>query len=313
MLRKLFGKKRTAKKVVVLMYHRIAEPAFDPWDLCVSADNFEAQLRLLQKDYAVISMQQLMNFTNGADIPDRSVCISFDDAYLDNYEIALPVLGRYKIPACFFVPGYYIEQHLPFWWDELTDIIFSPATQNPENIAAWNSWRWPAPPPDLYCRQLITIWEKLRPLPYAEIRIELDQLKETIGYQSAAALGLMPMTSTQLANAGNTGLIELGVHTQTHPFLPGHEREIQKQEIAQNAAWLKQFPGAMTNIIAYPYGACNAETLEVAKELGFQLGFTTKAQTVQRGLPALELGRFQVKNWTALEFEAQLVNWFRNY
>ena len=295
------------------MYHRIADPAFDPWDLSVSPANFEAQVRWLQKEYTIVTMQQVQYFVQGGDIPDRSVCISFDDAYLDNYEIALPILERYKMPACFFVPGYFVEQHLSFWWDELTDIIFSQAIQNPENSAAWNSWRWPAPTPDRYCRQLITNWEKLRPLTYDEIRFELDQLKETIGYKTPAALGLLPMTSTQLANAGNTGLIELGVHTQTHPFLPDHEKEIQKQEIAHNAAWLKEFPGAMTNIIAYPYGAYNAETLAVAKGLGFLLGFTTKAQTVHQGLPALELGRFQVKNWTAMEFEAQLVNWLMNY
>ena len=34
---------------LILMYHRIAQDDLDPWRLCVSPDNFSAQLELLRR------------------------------------------------------------------------------------------------------------------------------------------------------------------------------------------------------------------------------------------------------------------------
>jgi peptidoglycan/xylan/chitin deacetylase (PgdA/CDA1 family) len=41
---------------------------------------------------------------------DRTVSITFDDGYLDNYEIALPILVEYDVPATFFVVSGMIGQ-----------------------------------------------------------------------------------------------------------------------------------------------------------------------------------------------------------
>ena len=40
---------RLSRSPIILMYHRIAEPAFDPWGLAVSPARFEDQLAILEQ------------------------------------------------------------------------------------------------------------------------------------------------------------------------------------------------------------------------------------------------------------------------
>jgi peptidoglycan/xylan/chitin deacetylase (PgdA/CDA1 family) len=72
----------------------------------VSGDVFDQQLEALsKKGYKTIDFQQLYNaFSNGTSLPDKPVIITFDDGYLDNYEIAFPILRKYGFEATIFIP-----------------------------------------------------------------------------------------------------------------------------------------------------------------------------------------------------------------
>jgi len=50
--------------------------------------------------------------------PPRSVVITFDDGYLDNFEVAAPILTRLALPATFFVVTRYMSTDTVAWWDE---------------------------------------------------------------------------------------------------------------------------------------------------------------------------------------------------
>jgi hypothetical protein len=73
------------------MYHRITRANVDPWALCVDPDNFSQQMEALKKIATPVPLMEIPD----ADPRHPSVAITFDDGYLDNLEIAEPILASY--------------------------------------------------------------------------------------------------------------------------------------------------------------------------------------------------------------------------
>jgi len=90
-----------AKSIPVLMYHHVS-PAGGP--LTISPENFESQIRWLAKNgYVTLTADEFARFLRGAPMPAKSIVLTFDDGYLDNYVHAHPVLLRYGLNAIMFL------------------------------------------------------------------------------------------------------------------------------------------------------------------------------------------------------------------
>lgn len=88
----------------ILMYHRVNDG--HPGDrLTVDPRAFEAQMAFLAASgRPVIRLEDALPALRGAArLPPRAVAITFDDGFRDNYDFAVPVLERFKMPATFFV------------------------------------------------------------------------------------------------------------------------------------------------------------------------------------------------------------------
>ena len=93
--------------VPILMYHRITDepnPALARW--AVSPAAFERQMTFLRRrGFHTLSMHQLVDARRrGRPLAGRPVVLTFDDAYVDFLEHALPVLRRKGFDATVFVP-----------------------------------------------------------------------------------------------------------------------------------------------------------------------------------------------------------------
>jgi len=95
---------RSIYVVPVLMYHKIDEGYMES-KLSVSPGSFERQMRFLRKNrYNIISLEELAGLIKSKKhIPYKTVAVTFDDGYKDNYTTAFPVLKKYNIPAAVFV------------------------------------------------------------------------------------------------------------------------------------------------------------------------------------------------------------------
>jgi peptidoglycan/xylan/chitin deacetylase (PgdA/CDA1 family) len=96
-------------QVPILMYHYVSPLPPDPdryrLDLTVLPENFEAQLQYLaQAGYHAITLSDLyMHFTQGYPLPDKPIVLTFDDGYVDAYEVVFPLLLDYGFTGTFFV------------------------------------------------------------------------------------------------------------------------------------------------------------------------------------------------------------------
>lgn len=92
---------KPARAVPVLMYHHVSP---HPGLVTISPQTFEHQMALLANGgYTTLSADQFLAFLEGKSTPpDKSVLITFDDGYLDNYVHAFPVLQRHGLHAVIF-------------------------------------------------------------------------------------------------------------------------------------------------------------------------------------------------------------------
>lgn len=91
---------KTAKALPILMYHHVSPR---PGLVTISPENFAAQMAWLAgKGYHTASCAELENFLSGQPLPARSVMLTFDDGYLDNYVHAYPILRQHGLHAVNF-------------------------------------------------------------------------------------------------------------------------------------------------------------------------------------------------------------------
>ncbi len=91
--------------VPVIFYHHIQpqQMAKDKGQTSISVDNgmFDLQMGYLSSHgYAAITVKQLVDALIGhSGVPAKSIAITFDDGYKDNFENAFPVLQKYHLTA----------------------------------------------------------------------------------------------------------------------------------------------------------------------------------------------------------------------
>lgn len=91
--------------VPVLMYHHVADVGNG--STTVSTPRFEAQIKALaDAGYTAVSVQEMIDFVyNGGSLPEKPVCITFDDGYESNLTLAAPILEKYGMTATVFCIG----------------------------------------------------------------------------------------------------------------------------------------------------------------------------------------------------------------
>jgi peptidoglycan/xylan/chitin deacetylase (PgdA/CDA1 family) len=94
-----------ARAVPVLMYHHIST---SPGMITVTPEHFAAQMAYVASaGYKTVSAAELAAFLRGEDLPERSLVITFDDGYLDNWVHAHPILKQHSLKAlCFLVSSW---------------------------------------------------------------------------------------------------------------------------------------------------------------------------------------------------------------
>lgn len=112
----------SAQAAVVLMYHRVGEDAIPATN--VRVEQFEAHLEYLDaRGYTVLSLPGLIeHLRQGEPLPDRSVAISFDDAYSSIYTHAWPRLRERGLPFTIFVSTASVDRPGYMSWTQLREL-----------------------------------------------------------------------------------------------------------------------------------------------------------------------------------------------
>ena len=98
----------------VIMYHSVRHRPSSSWvyrHLTLEVPYFIQHLEYLRRNHwAVVSLDEVIAHKRGEHrLPDRAVCLTFDDGYLDNWVFAYPLLARYGFKATVFVATDFVD------------------------------------------------------------------------------------------------------------------------------------------------------------------------------------------------------------
>jgi peptidoglycan/xylan/chitin deacetylase (PgdA/CDA1 family) len=258
----------------VLTYHRVdwpdARPHLYPSLISATPEAFSRQMEFVAAQYQVVSLAQVLDARRGgAPLPPRSVLVTFDDAYRDFAEHAWPVLERLRLPAVLFVPTAFPDQpQRAFWWDRLYAALDRTTFRGP-----LTSPLGPLSLADPRARQ--AAFERLKlvvkQLPHDDALALVDRLCEQLAVPATTGDVLSWEELKQLARRG----LDLGAHTRTHPLMHRVSALRARAEALGSLDDLRHHLGAAAAVFAYPSGGFDAQVVQLLRDAGFELAFTT--------------------------------------
>lgn len=298
----------------VLTYHRVADSALTPTlypRVTVHPRVFEQHMRFLSQHYRVVSMDEVLRMKRGEQQASRlskpAVLITFDDAYCDFAENALPILQRYHLPVTLFVPTAFPgNPQRSFWWDQLyaalecaqdLGLVLSPIGTLPVNT------------PEQRATAFTLLRDYVKFMPHTAAMAWVEQFCADLEAPDLAGSVLSWDELRTLAKAGVT----LAPHTRNHPMMDQISPDESRSEAAGSWQDLRAEIGDTLPVFAYPSGGYNPEVMSVLKDEGFEIAFTTR-----RGLnelpqaDPLQLKRINVGPKTSLPLlRAQMLGWMK--
>ncbi|WP_276891654.1 polysaccharide deacetylase family protein [Dialister micraerophilus] len=112
--------------VSVLMYHMIGDIPGN--DAVMTEKNLRMQMQYLKDNgYHPITMQELYDYVSkGAALPEKPVCITFDDGYHDSYTIVYPMMKEFNFPwTLFLITDDVGKAYNRMTWEELKEMADS--------------------------------------------------------------------------------------------------------------------------------------------------------------------------------------------
>jgi peptidoglycan/xylan/chitin deacetylase (PgdA/CDA1 family) len=236
---------------LILLYHRIADVAEDPYKNCVSPGNFRSHLEILRNRASVVSISEI-RLPAQTNCAASQVVLTFDDGYGDWLVSVLPLLQELHIPAaCFVVPGY-VDAQREFWWDELYHIVRGGSDDSlwraGERLGLCSSSR----------RSNETPFGRLyyygKSLP-ASLRTDfLQTLREVSGLRPTVRPGYRPLTSSDVRTLARAPGITVGAHTCFHEVMINRGLEEQIRDVSACCARLRDLTGLTVDCFSYPHG-----------------------------------------------------------
>lgn len=143
---------------VILAYHSVRdEPERDSnWiapGITHTTKVFTRHMELVARKFHPVTLEDILLFVKGEKVlPPRAVAVTVDDGYLDNLEVAAPVLSRFGISAAFYLTVGMIGQREAPWFCRVRHAFMTtPCTRwdsSSHNGSLHNSiWDLSSPPP----------------------------------------------------------------------------------------------------------------------------------------------------------------------
>ncbi|PWF47654.1 polysaccharide deacetylase family protein [Massilia glaciei] len=269
----------------ILIYHRVLARPDPLFPEEVDARRFEQHLRLLGRWFHLLPLAEAVRRLRERTLPSRAACITFDDGYADNAEVALPILQRLRVPATFFIASGFLDGGC-MWNDAVIEVVRNaPGGRLNLSRSGFGSF-------DISCPQrrravIDTLINALKYLPTDEREARVRSM--------ARRFAPTMLSSDQVIALHRAGM-EIGAHTVNHPILTKISNADARREIGNSRARLEEIIQAPVRLFAYPNGKPGRDFekrhANMLRTQGFEAAVTTTWGAARADTDPFELPRF---------------------
>lgn len=251
---------------LILCYHRIHDDNHS-YLRPTKVSDFERQMRYLKKVYHPVPLEQIVqHIQDGGPLPKKSVAITFDDGYRDNYENAYPILRKYGLPATIFLTtGYVGTGEIP-WWDGVYYLL-NQAKKGTIVSRRLGDFKLNAP---FDKRSIQKVVFSLKQLDEKERNLAMSDFAETLSLPLFfRTLKNDLMLSWDEVREMSNNAISFGGHTLTHPLLTRIPKGHAQKEIELPKQIIEEQISKSVTTFAYPSGDFDPQIGKMVKDAGY--------------------------------------------
>lgn len=270
----LLAKQQLSGRAFVLMYHRVLPAAPAAGDgvepgMYVTAETFGRQMECLRDDYRVLSLSELLERQELRKDLTGCCAITFDDGWLDNFQVAFPILRELQLPATIFLPTGFIGTDDWFWPEEV--IRLASLAQAGLDL-----------PADL--QLVLALCGSEGPTP-ERLTAVLKMLGPDIRKRMVAACRQLPwekprrrmvMDWQEVREMAASDLVEFGAHSVSHELLDQVDEEVAGEEIRASRLRIEEELGRPCRLFSYPNGNHSPQLMGLVARHGMRWAVTTR-------------------------------------
>lgn len=278
----------------ILMLHRVVTQRSVLADnrlMEITPERLEELILKYQKlNYDFISLDELYQRHKNDRIKDKKfVCFTFDDGYIDNYEIAFPIFKKYNCPFAIYITTDFPDGKALLWWYILEDILLNnnEVTLGDGSFYICNTIE----SKNLTFRQ---IREKIFSLQNDNMNQVSFYLFQNYQFSFPDIVKAHALNWSQINELSESGLCTIASHSVSHAAFDRLTPGQIEYELMHSKQLLESHINNQVNHFAYPYGRYNNNTLKMIENAGYQTALLANGGMERTDINLMAIRRTQL-------------------
>ena len=223
----------------------------------IAETDFDAQMRFVAEHGTPLPLRELADIVaSGGVLPRRPVAVTFDDAFQNVRDVALPILEKARVPATYFISTGFVGTDRRFWVDRVEYIFNSCRAPFVRARLGDEERLLPIGTDAQRIAAIVDIKSAMKRMPPTQRDRLLAKLEEATGIDSSAAdadnyrnLSWDDVRALDRSDGG-----EIGGHTVNHEIMAYLDDKTLESEIRDSLGALADGVGHPIDLFSYPEG-----------------------------------------------------------
>jgi peptidoglycan/xylan/chitin deacetylase (PgdA/CDA1 family) len=268
----------------ILMFHRVVPDSgklriHNHKSLEISPERLEEIIKFFKdRDYAFISLDELLTIDRTTKPTRKFVVFTFDDGYLDNYEYAYPIFRKHGVPFTIYVATSLPDSKAILWWYLLEDVVLANSSVQLEVEGRKMNFRTQT------IKEKEITFNKIRHWFALADEKNLPLLSNSLFYGNEEAISAktkaLSLTWELIKELSKDPLVTIGSHTVNHFPLDSLTADNSAYEMTESKRIIESRIGKEVRHFCYPLGSHGIKEIEILKKSSYATATTIKMANI---------------------------------